>query len=128
MMTRRAPPALSLAVALLLSSLAFAGEQSEVVGLARPKGGEYFGLYLLDKKVGYIFTDFRPVAGKPGQVESVNDLVFKATVGTQTSERFHHEVRIYEAKPNGRLLSFLVEEKGDGGDQRARGHRRPRPG
>ena len=64
----------------------------------RPKGGEWLGLYLIDKKVGYFFTDLSLVPGRTDQVLSINELVFKATVGTKLSERVHHEERIYEAK------------------------------
>jgi hypothetical protein len=47
----------------------------------------------------------------------VNELVFKATVGSKLSERVHREERTYEAKPGGKLLSFVVQQRGDGGEQ-----------
>ncbi|WP_171818281.1 transglutaminase-like domain-containing protein [Pyxidicoccus fallax] len=90
---------------------------SDVVKAPRPKGGEYFGLYLMDKKVGWLFTDLELLPGEPARVKSTNQLVFKAMVGTRVSERTHREERIYEAAPGGRLLSFTVTQKGDGGDQ-----------
>ncbi|WP_233576673.1 transglutaminase-like domain-containing protein [Citreicoccus inhibens] len=88
---------------------------SDVLKAPRPTGGEFFGLYLMDKKVGWLFTD---VSAQPGgKVKSVNELVFKAQVGTRVSERVHREERVYEAKPGGRLVSFTTTQRGDGGDQ-----------
>lgn len=95
-------------------------EVSDVVKVKRPEGGEYFGLYLMDKKVGYIFTDVQLLPGGD-KVQSINEFVFKANVGTKVAERVHREVHIYESKPNGRLLSFTVEQHGDGGDQTLEG-------
>ncbi|MFP2925554.1 transglutaminase-like domain-containing protein [Pyxidicoccus sp. 3LG] len=100
-------------------------EVSDVVKAARPKGGEYFGLYLLDKKVGWLFTDLELLPGEPARVKATNQLVFKAMVGTRVSERSHREERVYEAKPGGRLLSFTVTQKGDGGDQTLEGTATP---
>lgn len=90
---------------------------SDVLKTPRPPGGEWLGLYLMDKKVGYFFTDVSLVPGRKDQVRSVNELVFKATVGSKLSERVHREERIYEAKPGGKLLSFVVQQRGDGGEQ-----------
>ena len=89
---------------------------SDVLRAPRPAGGEYFGLYLVDKKVGWYFTDLAAVPGRP-EVVSVADFVFKAVVGNSTAERRHHEERIYESKPGGRLLSFVIKDEGDGGNQ-----------
>ncbi|WP_205519923.1 transglutaminase domain-containing protein [Pyxidicoccus caerfyrddinensis] len=100
-------------------------ELSDVVKAPRPKGGEYFGLYLMDKKVGWLFTDVELLPGEPARVKSSNQLVFKAMVATRVSERVHREERIYEAKPGGRLLSFTVTQKGDGGDQTLEGTATP---
>ena len=88
---------------------------SDALKARRPKGGEHFGLYLLDKKVGYIFTDLAPLPG--GRARSRNAFVFKANVGAKVSERVMREERIYESRPGGRLLSFRIEQSGDGGDQ-----------
>lgn len=107
-----------LVCALVLSALsAAAAPVSDVLKAPRPKGGEYFGLYLLNKKVGYIYEDLTLVPGAPDKAKSVLEIAFRATVGGQLSERFQRETRTYEAKPGGRLLSFLVEQKGDGGNQ-----------
>lgn len=89
---------------------------SDVLRAPRPPGGEYFGLYLVDKKVGWYFTDLQAVPGRP-EVRSVADFVFKAVVGNNTAERRHREERIYESRPGGRLLSFVIKDEGDGGNQ-----------
>ncbi len=114
-------PALAQAPAAPSRPAAKAAAVSGVLKVKRPQGGEWLGLYLMDKKVGYFFTDLSLVPGRKDQVRSINELVFKATVGTKLSERVHREERIYEAKPGGRLLSFVVEQRGDGGDQRLEG-------
>lgn len=94
---------------------------SDVLKAPRPKGGEYLGLYLMEKKVGYLFFDFAPVPGKPGQVRAVKEMSFQAHVGAQKSERLYREERVYESKPNGRLLSFVITQSGDGGNQTLEG-------
>ncbi|XXF76792.1 transglutaminase-like domain-containing protein [Myxococcaceae bacterium GXIMD 01537] len=100
-------------------------EVSDALKARRPKGGEYLGLYLMDKKVGYLFFDMVPVAGQPGQARFVKEMYFQATVGTQKSERRYREERVYESKPNGRLLSFVIQQRGDGGDQTLEGTQTP---
>lgn len=90
---------------------------SEALRARRPAGGEWFGVYLVDKKVGWFFTDLTLVVGKPTQARSVQELVFKAVAGQAAVERDHREERIYESRPGGRLLSFRFEDKGDGGTQ-----------
>jgi transglutaminase-like putative cysteine protease len=130
--SRLVPPLLGLSVALLSAAPALAqapatpraaakAEISDVLKTPRPKGGEWMGLYLMEKKVGYFFTDVSLVPGRKDQVRAINELVFKATVGTRLSERVHREERVYEAKPGGRLLSFVVQQRGDGGEQRLEG-------
>jgi transglutaminase-like putative cysteine protease len=92
-------------------------EVSDVLKARRPQGGEYLGLYLVDKKVGYVFTDVGPAPGRNDRVRSINELHFKAQVGARMSERVHREERIYEARPGGRLVAFTIEQRGDGGNQ-----------
>ncbi len=134
--TRLAAPSLALALALLSAAPALAqaparsrpaaeAQVSDVLKVPRPKGGEWLGLYLMDNKVGYFFTDLSLVPGRKDQVRSINEMVFKATVGNKPSERTHREERIYEARPGGRLLSFVVEQRGDGGEQRLEATRTP---
>ena len=117
------PRPLSLLVVLSLLVLACstkAAPSSDVVKARRPVGGEYFGLYLMNKKVGWMFSDLSFLPGSKDKVQSVQELFFKVGVGVggKVSERSQREVRVYEAKPHGRLLSIVLEHKGDGGDQR----------
>lgn len=90
---------------------------SDVLRAPRPEGGEWFGLYLQGKKVGYIFTDLTPLPREPGKARLVSEYVFKAKVGANVSERYLREERVYESKPSGRLLTFKLEQRGDGGEQ-----------
>ncbi|MBF5044553.1 transglutaminase domain-containing protein [Aggregicoccus sp. 17bor-14] len=99
------------------------GALSDALKARRPAGGEYFGLYLMDKKVGYIFTDLKALPD--GRALSVNEFVFKANVGTKVSERVMREERTYESRPGGRLLGFKVMQSGDGGEQVLEGSATP---
>jgi transglutaminase-like putative cysteine protease len=109
---------LALSLLLLLATPPVLAKEaaSDVLRAARPPGGEYFGLYLVDKKVGWFFTDLVPVPGRP-EVKAVNDFLFKAVVGNNTAERRHREERVYESKAGGKLLSFVIRDEGDGGNQ-----------
>src|SRR4051794_15220265 len=116
----------SLTLCLLLSLTTFAApadykppvaKLSDAVTAKRPIEGEYMGLYLMGKKVGYLFTNVKFAPGRTDQVIAINEFVFKATVGTKEARRTMKETRVYEAKPGGKLLTFTVEQSGDGGDQ-----------
>ena len=110
-------PALSALLLVALSLPAVAAPLSDAVTVQRPPNGEYFGLYLKGQKVGYMYSQVSLSAAKD-RVTAVTEIHFKAKVGpTATSERHMVETRVYESKPNGRLLSFVMEQKGDGGDQ-----------
>jgi Transglutaminase-like superfamily len=111
-------PCLALALLLLSSPrLEASAPLSDALRVRRPSGGEWFGIYLMDKKVGWFFSDLSLVQGKPSQARSIEEQVFKAVVGQTAVERRHREERLYESRPGGRLLSFLFEDKGDGGTQ-----------
>src|SRR5256885_710099 len=99
-------------VCALLDGAAHAQLYSDAVRAKRPVGGEWFGLYLEGKKIGFVFTDLTFVPNHKDEVVATNDLVFRAMVGSKLAERQHKEVRIYEARPHGRLLSFTVEVHG----------------
>lgn len=94
------------------------GPLSDAVTAPRPPEGEYMGLYLMGKKVGYMFTQLQRSKTKPDQVVLVTEVVFRANVGNRISERYQKETRTYEAKPGGRLLGFVSEKRGDGGNER----------
>src|SRR5262249_10502991 len=65
------------------------------------------------------------VPGRNDHVRAVSNFVFRASVGNKIAERIHNETRIYEAKPKGRLISFVVEDRGDGGNQTFEGTAAP---
>ncbi len=90
---------------------------SDAVKARRPTGGEYMGLYLLNKKVGYMFNDLTFAPNAKDRIRTVQEVIFRVGVGSKIAERRVNEVRVYEAKPGGKLLSFLIEQKGDGGEQ-----------
>jgi hypothetical protein len=110
---------LSCCALLLVATFAFAQKGptlSDALTVQRPKEGEYFGVYLSNQKVGWMFTSMRfNQAGD--QAISLNELHFKAKVGTRVSERVMKETKVFEVKPGGKLLSFKLEQLGDGGDQ-----------
>ena len=97
------------------------GPRSDAVAAPRPKGGEWMGVYLMGKKVGYDFVDLAPDPADPSRVISTNLFYFKANLSGKASERRRLETRTYEAKPNGRLVSVSIEQTGDGGDQLLQG-------
>lgn len=110
---------------LLLATAGHAATVSDALQAKRPAGGEWFGVYLVDKKVGWYFSDLALVPGKPSQARAVQELVFKAVAGQTAVERHHREERIYESRPGGRLLSFVIEDHGDGGTQTLLGKASP---
>ncbi|MBL8914976.1 MAG: transglutaminase domain-containing protein [Archangium sp.] len=108
----------SLFVALFISSAALAeAPLSDIVKVPRPEKGEFMGLYLKGQKIGYMYSSIA-LSPQKDTVISINEMHFRAKVGPNNiSDRMMKETRIYESKPNGRLLSFVMEQKGDGGDQ-----------
>lgn len=122
-MPRKALPSGALA-ALAVSLSVFAGPAraedaavSDVMKVPRPAAGEYFGLYILGKKVGYQFLQVGFAPGSRDKVRMVDSVVMRANVGGRNVERIMSETRVYESKPSGKLLSFVIEQHGDGGDQ-----------
>jgi transglutaminase-like putative cysteine protease len=96
---------------------------SDVVTAPRPEGPSYLGLYLRGHKVGYVMSELTVLPD--GHVRAVNEQHFKARVEKEISERHVREVKVYEASPGGRLVSMLVEQRGDGGDQTMEGTSTP---
>lgn len=105
---------------ILLAWTANAAALSDVVRAPRPSEGEYLGLYLKGQKIGYMFRRLS-LSAKKDSVTAVTQVFFKAKVGAAVSSRTMKETRVYEAKPNGALLSFVMEQDGDGGTQRLEG-------
>lgn len=103
----------------LCSTFAFAQKAaplSDALTVSRPKEGEYFGVYLQNQKVGWMYVSVKLNAAGD-QAISLNELHFRAKVGTRISERVMRETKVFEAKPGGKLLSLRLEQSGDGGDQ-----------
>lgn len=110
------------ALALVAAAVAHAeAPLSDVVKVPRPEAGEYMGLYLKGQKIGFMFSNVTLAADKQ-TVTAITELHFKAKVGPNAiSDRMMKETRIYESKPGGRLLSFVMEQTGDGGAQTLEG-------
>jgi hypothetical protein len=94
---------------------------SDVLKVARPAGGEWMGLYLLNKKVGYGFEKLEIDPSDASRAVLTKIECLRTTVGGHKVERRAVERRTYEAKPQGRLVSLTVEMTGDGGDQSIQG-------
>lgn len=103
-----------------LSSLAAAGALSDVMKVPRPAQTEHFGLYLKGQKVGYMVSELTLSAAKD-TVTSRNEIHVRAKVQAAMTERHMIETKVFESRPGGRLLSFVMEQKGDGGDQTLEG-------
>jgi transglutaminase-like putative cysteine protease len=95
---------------------AAAAALSDVMQVPRPAKGEYFGVYLKNQKVGYMFSSVT-LSPERDTITARNEVHFKAKVGKQVTERHMIDVKTYESKPAGKLLSFSLEQSGDGGDQ-----------
>jgi hypothetical protein len=108
----------------LLGAASFAQPLTDVVKVPRPEEGEYMGLYLKGQKIGYMYSAIK-LSPKKDTVTAITELHFKAKVGAAVSDRMMKETRIYESKPGGKLLSFVMEQAGDGGDQSLEGSALP---
>lgn len=129
-------PSLALAIALVLAAcpeqrppqarqkappqgaLAAGKGSVDVLGLERPEGPQWFGIYIVGRKAGWSSMDLRREIrdGKDVLVGRAETVV-RATVGGKEVERRQEEERVYEARPSGRLLSFRATWSGDGGDR-----------
>lgn len=109
-------------LSVLLASAALAAEPalSDAATVKRPAEGEFMGLYLKGQKIGYMFSQVTLSPDKK-TLTAVTELHFMAKVGKEVSDRKMKETRVYESKPGGKLLSFLMEQSGDGGEQRLEG-------
>jgi transglutaminase-like putative cysteine protease len=94
----------------------------DVLSLQRPDGPEWFGLYLVGKKMGWSRVELRREIrdGRDVLVGRTETLV-RATVGGREVERRQEEERVYEARAGGRLLEFRGAWAGDGGDRTVSG-------
>lgn len=99
--------------------------QAKVLGLLRPAGTEWIGVYLRDKKAGWSSSLIEATTheGKPA-IRITAEAGLAATIGGKRTERTVRETRTYEGRDGGRLLSMLIEKRGDGGDETVRGLRK----
>lgn len=84
--------------------------------MRRPEGPEWFGVYLAGKKGGWTRAERTQEVreGKP-VIVARTETGFRVNAGGQTVDRRLLDVRVYEARPSGRLLAFRAEFEGDGG-------------
>jgi len=93
-----------------------------VLTLRRPKGPEWFGLYLVGKKAGFTRSEVRlERRGGAEVLVARQEVEITATLGGNAVRRVQRDEKIYEARPGGRLLAFTSERSGDGGDRSVRG-------
>jgi len=98
----------------------------DALSLRRPAGPEWYGLYLMGKKAGWMRLELvrEPRDGRE-VVLSTSETFLSATVGDKTVARRLTEQRIYEARPAGRLLDFRAQWSGDGGERTVTGRCAP---
>ena len=98
---------------------------TDVVKVPRPESGEFMGLYLKGQKIGYMFSNI-VLSPQKDTVTAITEVHFRAQVGAAAvSDRMLKETKLYEAKSGGKLISFVMEQTGDGGDQRLEGSALP---
>src|SRR5512138_1856381 len=89
---------------------------AEVTTIARPAGPEWFGIFLVGKKAGWMVQELRTVReGGRELLVARQETVIRVEVGGRKVERRQSEERRYEARPGGRLVSVHAEWAGDGG-------------
>ncbi len=113
---------LALSAALLLGPgavLARAPKRPTVLTLKRPSGPEWFGLYLLGKKAGW--SRIEVALERRGDTQVLvarQETLLRATLADRPVQRRERDEKVYQARPRGRLLSFVSEREGDGGRRR----------
>jgi transglutaminase-like putative cysteine protease len=118
---------MNLLLPVVLAALAAPAPAPEALRLSRPAGGEWHGLYLVDRKAGWAFSSLEEAEfeGRPA-VKATSRFTLAATVGGNAISRYAEEIRWYERKDGGRLLAIDAVRKGDGGDRTITG-RCPEP-
>jgi transglutaminase-like putative cysteine protease len=89
-----------------------------LLDLAVHEGPEWFGLYVGDKKVGWLRTSVA-LETRDGKRVRVGrqEMLVEVLVGQRKVRREASEERVYEAGRGGRLLSLQSAFRGDGGDR-----------
>ena len=89
-----------------------------VLTVPRPKGPEWFGVYLVGRKAGWARMEVLPgTRGGEKVLLSREETVLEVTLGERVVRRSQKEEKVYQAKPGGRLLAYRSERSGDGGDR-----------
>ena len=134
MISRRAPLALLLPALLLAPACPEPAERTraatvaapapgkvpaappEVTNLVRPAGPEWFGIFLVGKKAGWMVQELRTEReGGREVLVGRQETVIRVEVGGKKVERRQTEERHYEARPGGRLIYVRAQWEGDGG-------------
>ncbi len=94
------------------------GRRADVLTVPRPRGPEWFGLYLLGRKTGWARMEVarETRAGAPVLVAR-QETVLQVSLGERVVRRGQKDEKVYRARPGGRLLEYRSERRGDGGDR-----------
>ena len=112
-----------MSIALLLAlSLTAAPQRPDVLTVPRPTAPEWFGIYVMGKKAGYSWSWIgREIRDGKEVLVGRSETTIRANVGGQEVSRSTSDEKVYEARPGGRLLSFIARREGDGGTRRISG-------
>ncbi len=89
-----------------------------ILNVSRSSGTEWYGLYLLGKKAGWLESRVG-VEEQGGRKVLVarQVMVVEVNVGNRSVRREQAETKVFEARRGGKLLSLRSVRKGDGGDR-----------
>ncbi len=94
----------------------------DAMSVPRPRGPEWFGVYLLGKKAGWSRLEVvRAERGGRAVLVATSETQFRVKVADREVTRSQRDEKVYEARPGGRLLTFSSERDGDGGHRRVEG-------
>lgn len=94
----------------------------EVTTVKRPAGPEWFGIFLMGKKAGWMVQELRSEREDGRELlVARQETVIRVEVAGRKVERRQLEERRYEARPGGRLVRFRGEWAGDGGARTVEG-------
>jgi transglutaminase-like putative cysteine protease len=92
---------------------------ASILDVRRPAQPEWFGLYLMNRKAGWLQTSVTRESRSGKQVlVSRQEMLIEAKVGARSVRRSQRDEKVYEARPGGRLVSYSSSRAGDGGDRR----------
>lgn len=92
-----------------------------VLTVKRPTGPEWFGLYLMGKKAGWLWMKMaREQRGGVEVLVARQEMLIQASVAGQQVVRRQRDEKVYQARPRGRLLLYESQREGDGGTRRVR--------